>query len=144
MDDVARVARFAPDRYQRNMLHDGGRYHALILCWENGQRSPIHDHRGSACGVRVIQGVATETYFERGANGYICATRSRKLHEGQVCGSFDADIHQISNLQNGSERLVTLHVYSPPLMNMRLYSLETNRVSEFLDPIFEFAQGAGI
>lgn len=142
--EVEHVARFGRDHYQRNMLHRGPHYHALVLCWENGQRSPIHDHRGSACGVRILKGVATETSFERVGDGYIRAAHSRELHEGMVCGSFDADIHQISNLQPGGARLVTLHVYSPPLVNMRTYRLEDNRVSEFVDPILEFAYGAGI
>lgn len=142
--DIEHVVHFAGDHYQRNLLHQGPHYGALILCWKNGQRSPIHDHRGSACGVRVMKGVATETFFERVPSGFIRAAGSRELHEGQICGSFDADIHQISNLQSGDEPLITLHVYSPPLMNMRTYCLENNRVSEFVDPVHEFAYGAGI
>jgi cysteine dioxygenase len=142
--DIEHVAHFAADHYQRNLLHKGPHYHALVLCWQNGQRSPIHDHRGSACGVRVMQGVATETFFDRLPSGYIRAAGSRELHEGQICGSFDADIHQVSNLQAGSAKLITLHVYSPPLLNMRTYRIEDNRVSEFMDPILEFAYGAGI
>jgi cysteine dioxygenase len=142
--DVEHVAHFASVHYQRNLLHKGPHYHALVLCWENGQRSPIHDHRGSACGVRIIHGVATETLFERVPGGFIRAAGSRELHAGQVCGSFDADIHQVSNLQPGDARLVTLHVYSPPLLNMRTYRIEDNRVSEFTDPILECAYGAGI
>lgn len=142
--DYEHVAHFSANNYQRNLLHKGPHYHALILCWLNGQRSPIHDHRGSACGVRVLEGVATETVFDRLPNGYIRAERSRELHEGQICGSYDADIHQVSNLQNGDGRLITLHVYTPPLINMRTYRIEDNRVSEFMDPILEFAYGAGI
>jgi cysteine dioxygenase len=142
--DIEHAAHFADSHYQRNLLHNGAHYHALILCWKNGQRSPIHDHRGSACGVRIIEGVATETIFERMPSGYIRAERSRELFEGQVCGSFDADIHQISNIQPGNARLITLHVYSPPLINMRTYRIEDNRVSEYMDPILEFAHGAGI
>ncbi|MBK8271190.1 MAG: hypothetical protein IPK83_23895 [Planctomycetes bacterium] len=71
-------------------------------------------------------------------------TRPRELREGQVCGSQDADIHQISNLQPGSADLVTLHVYSPPLMVMGTYSLLDQSVGEFADPVFEFCHGAGI
>src|SRR5215471_21362697 len=55
---------FSQERYRRNLMHAGPAYHALVLCWSNGQRSPIHDHRGSACAVRVLRGQATETVFE--------------------------------------------------------------------------------
>jgi len=136
--------RFSPERYQRNLLHEGPGYHALLLCWRNGQRSPIHDHRGSSCGMRILQGVATETVFDRAANGLVYATSSKQLPPGTVAGSQDDDIHQVSNLQPGGADLVTLHVYSPPLLVMGMYSLTEPHIGEFADPIFQFAAGAGI
>lgn len=142
--EISPAVHFSAERYQRNLLHQGPHYLALILCWANGQRSPIHDHRGSACGVRVIQGTATETLFERTPSGYIRAVSSRELFEGQVCGSFDNDIHQVSNLQDGNAKLITLHVYTPPLLNMRTYRMEDNHVSEFIDPVLEVDFGAYI
>src|SRR5688500_12582187 len=69
LDEVQSCLRFASGTYQRNPLRFGTGYHALVLCWRNGQRSPIHDHRGSSCAVRVLSGVATETHFECGPNG---------------------------------------------------------------------------
>ncbi len=143
LDDVHDCVHFNDDAYRRNLMHAGPGYHALILCWRNGQRSPIHDHRGSSCGVRVLKGTLTETLFRRSAIGHIYPTASRELHEGQVCGSEDADIHQISNLQPEGD-LITLHVYSPPLLVMGTYSLYDTSVGEFADPVFEFCHGAGI
>jgi len=143
-DDVEVHAVFGARTYRRNLLHTGPAYQALVLCWRNGQRSPIHDHRGSSCGVRVLRGVATETQFTLSPNGMILATHSRELAEGSVCASQDADIHQMSNLQAGGADLVTLHVYSPPLLRMGTYSLTDRTVGEFIDPIFENCHGAGI
>lgn len=144
LDDVREMATFGDKTYRRNLLHDGPAYQALILCWRSGQRSPIHDHRGSSCGVRVLEGTATETTFERSANGMIYARESRELAYGSVCGSQDADIHQMSNLQSDGRDLVTLHIYSPPLIKMGTYSLTDSQVREFVDPVFEFSHGSGI
>jgi cysteine dioxygenase len=144
LEDVRDSIRFGESTYQRNPLRLGTAYHALVLCWRNGQRSPIHDHRGSSCAVRVLDGVATETQFERSGNGLIFPTFSRELPLGSVCGSEDADIHQMSNLQPGEANLVTLHVYSPPLLVMGKYSLTEPWVTEFIDPVHEFAAGGGI
>lgn len=144
LEDVRGFAHFSPARYQRNLIHEGPRYHALALCWRSGQRSPIHDHRGSACGVRVLAGVMTETVFERTSEGHVYPTRSRELRAGQVCATCDADIHQVSNLQPGGADLVTLHVYSPPLLVMGTYSLTDTTVGRFADPVVAFADGAGI
>jgi cysteine dioxygenase len=144
MEDVADVAVFDEAQYRRNLLHAGPGYQALILCWTNGQRSPIHDHTGSSCGVRVLQGTATETVFKRGRDGMLMAVRTRELGEAGVCGSEDADIHQVSNLQPDGGPLVTLHVYSPPLLKMNTYSLTDTSVREYEEPIHEFCHGAGI
>ena len=145
IDDVQRFCRFQPKRYVRNLMRGGSAYHALVLCWRNGQRSPIHDHRGSECAVKVLAGEAVETNFEIAPNGMAFAVSSRVLTEGQTCCSEDADIHQLSNLQPGEQDLVTLHVYSPPLLKMNVYSLLGDEVYEFVDPVNdEFALGAGI
>jgi cysteine dioxygenase len=136
---------FNRERYVRNLVHEGPSYQALVLCWRNGQRSPIHNHRGSSCGVKVLRGVATETIFGRGPNGMVLAERSRELPPEHICASADDDIHQMSNLQAAGSDLVTLHVYSPPLLRMEMFSLETPSVREWDDPInSSFVLGGGI
>src|SRR5262245_24322443 len=145
VQDLASYLTFSPARYVRNRVRDGPAYQALLLCWRNGQRSPIHNHRGSRCGVKVLHGVATETTFDRAPNGLVVPVRSRDLPPGHTCASADEDIHQVSNLQAGGADLVTLHVYSPPLLRMEVFSLDTPAVREWDDPVNDpFAHGAGI
>jgi cysteine dioxygenase len=141
--DVAQFIRFSERGYTRNLVRAGPWYNVLALCWKNGQRSPIHDHRGSSCAVRVLRGTATETLFEFAPNGHVWATSSRQHVPGVVIGSQDSDLHQVSNLQAGDADLVTLHIYTPPLMWMGTYSLTgTERGQE---PMFiEFSEAAGI
>ena len=137
-------ALFSDKRYQRNLMQEGPSYQALVLCWRAGQRSPIHDHAGSSCGVRVIEGTAVETLFERTEAGHVYATGSRELTPGHCCVSADSDIHQLSNLQSDGRDLVTMHIYSPPLLVMGMYSLTETIVQRFEDPVVAFADGAGI
>ena len=143
--DLTGYLTFNPARYVRNLVHKGPAYQALVLCWRNGQRSPIHNHRGSHCGVKVLQGVATETVFTRAPNGLVLPVESRHLPPGRTCASADEDIHQVSNLQAGGADLVTLHIYSPPLLRMEVFSLDTPAVREWDDPVNNpFSHGGGI
>src|SRR5262245_38302243 len=145
IQDLASHLVFHYERYVRNLLYTGPTYQALVLCWRNGQRSPIHNHRGSNCGVKVLRGTATESLFRRGPNGLIVPFASRQLPVGNVCASSDNDTHQVSNLQSGSADLVTLHIYSPPLIKMDVFSLDTPAVREWIDPINDpFSDGGGI
>jgi cysteine dioxygenase len=142
-DDFPDHVRFSSRYYMRNLVRAGPWYHALVLCWKNGQRSPIHDHAGSSCGVRVLRGTMTETLFEFAPNGHVKAVTSRDFAPGSVIGSQDSDMHQVSNLQAGSADLVTMHVYSPPLLRMGTYSLtDLSRGEEPM--LLEFCDAAGI
>ncbi|MBL8795185.1 MAG: molybdopterin-dependent oxidoreductase [Planctomycetia bacterium] len=121
--DLAECMRFADGQYQRNSVRAGRWYHAWVLCWKNGQRSPIHDHRGSACAVQVLRGTLTQTAFAFAPNGHVKATGSEDFPVGSLVLSADQDLHQVSNLQAGDADLVTLHIYSPPLTRMGTYTL---------------------
>jgi cysteine dioxygenase len=141
--ELSEFMRFSDRGYMRNLVRAGPWYNVLVLCWKNGQRSPIHDHAGSSCGVRILRGTATETLFEFAPNGHVWATHSRQHKPGSVMGSQDSDMHQISNLQAGDGDLVTLHIYSPPLMWMGTYSLTDRTRGQ--EPMFiEFYDAAGI
>ena len=146
LEDVKPYVFFGDETYRRNLMHAGPTYQALVLCWRNGQRSPIHDHQGSSCGVRVLSGTALETVFTRAHNRMIYALHSREMAPGSVCATQDDDIHQVSNLAGGGGDLVTLHVYSPPLLRMGTYSLFDSEVKSFLEPVSEDAlvDGGGI
>jgi len=144
LDDVADYVHFAPDRYMRNLMRSGSFYHLLVLCWRSGQRSPIHNHAASTCGVRVLRGTATETLFARTPSGLLKAVGSRDLVRGQVAASQDSDTHQVSNLQAPGEDLITLHIYSPPLLRMETFSLTDGTVGEFCPEIIEHIHGSGI
>lgn len=121
--EIAAFVSFSAGCYRRNRIHAGPAYEMLALCWSSGQRSPIHDHRGSACAVRVVEGIATETRFEFSPSGLVYATGTDRWTEGAVTASVDSDMHQMGNLEPAGRDLVTLHVYSPPLAKMGRYYL---------------------
>lgn len=143
MDDLTPFAHFG-STYRRNLISEGAHYELLCICWRSGQRSPIHDHAHSTCGLRVIQGVATETVFENSPCGQVKAVSSSDLAAPLVVGSQDDQMHQVSNLQASGDDLVTLHIYSPPLRKMDTYSIMGPEVSIYCPETFEVSYGAGI
>lgn len=144
VDDVEEYVRFGQSSYRRNLVHGGPWYHLLVICWRSGQRSPVHNHAESTCGLKVLRGLATETKFEMTPSTLVKAVMSHDLTEGHIAASQDADIHQISNLQAEGEDLITLHIYSPPLLRMKAFSLTDPAVGEYVPEIFEHSHGSGI
>ncbi|RJP34305.1 MAG: hypothetical protein C4547_11045 [Phycisphaerales bacterium] len=144
VEDVAEYVRFDERQYLRNLIKGGPWYHLLALCWRSGQRSPIHNHAQSTCGVRVLKGKLTETQFRKTPCGQIAAVGSEDMGVGEVCAMQDAYIHQISNLQAPGQDLITLHIYSPPLLRMDTYSLTDPTVGQYYPVILEHCEGSGI
>jgi cysteine dioxygenase len=113
--------RFDQNAYRRNLVCRRDDYEALVLCWRPGQHSPVHDHRGSRCTLAILAGEAIEVRFERDAADRLRAVSYQPLPTGAVTSSVDSDLHVVANWTRPSCDLVTLHVYSPPLRDMRIY-----------------------
>ena len=89
-------------------------------------------------------GEASETIFAMTEEGFIFPVRTRPLPEGFICATEDLDIHQLSNFQPKQADLITLHIYSPPLLVMGQYSWNDTIVRDFEDEVHAFCEGAGI
>ncbi len=123
--DLAPACLFCEENYQRNIIKESPWYELVCLCWRSGQRTPIHDHQGSSCAFKVIDGTAMETRFEVTPSGLLSSTGSHDMAPGFICASHDADIHQVLNAQPAGLDVITLHIYSPPLKSFRKYTLDT-------------------
>jgi len=123
LETLQQFVHFGEVTYRRNLIKQSEWYELLCICWKSGQRSPIHDHAQSTCGLKIMAGVATETVFETTECGQIKAVKSSDYHVGQVCSTQDSEIHQVSNLQSVGSVLVTMHIYSPPIQCMDTFSL---------------------
>jgi cysteine dioxygenase len=141
-EEVQPHALFSEKRYARNLVYKDRQFEIMVMCWNAGQRSSIHDHAGSLGGIKILQGELTECLFGRAANGMIKALSSADyaIEESRV--EETSLIHQISNLQAGSGKTVSVHIYTPPRVRMNVYSLEDPAVRNILPQYFSF--GAGI
>jgi uncharacterized NAD(P)/FAD-binding protein YdhS/predicted metal-dependent enzyme (double-stranded beta helix superfamily) len=120
-EDVAPFVRPTPSSYARVRVVRNERYELLVLTWLPGQASPPHDHTGSVCVLQVIEGTAIEAEFSVASDGYADLEYESGVATGEVSGGQDAGVHTVRN-PSPSERLVTVHVYAPPLRDVRRYT----------------------
>ncbi|HMN95769.1 MAG TPA: hypothetical protein PKC43_05900 [Phycisphaerales bacterium] len=120
--DVMHAATESDERYTRNTLYESDRVAVVLLVWKPGQASPVHNHAGSRCAVQVLGGIASETAFELDASGTPVPVAFDRHQTGETFSGADEDIHVVANLEE--ETLYTLHVYTPPLRNMRVWKDE--------------------
>lgn len=108
---------FCQEHYTRNLVYKDENLEMRIICWEAGQKCRVHDHPVQGCLVKVLQGTLQEECFVRGEDdsrdGPLVCTKINELGLGGISYQIGAaGLHRISN--NGTERAVTLHIYSPP------------------------------
>jgi len=121
--EIAAHIHFTEDRYARNLIYKCDDFECLVLCWQPGQRSPIHDHADSICAVYTVEGTLSADNYRKSANGHIRADYSEDLKPGSILTIQTTEIHQVSNLQD-STNLISLHFYLGPLENSFLYSVQ--------------------
>lgn len=128
--DISPACVFGTRGYRRNTIARGEWFELLALCWRSGDCTPIHDHEGSSCAFKVIEGQGTEIGYEPTACGMVCPTGRRLLEPGTVCAREDDDIHQVANMQAKGVDLITLHIYSPPIKQMGTYDFASGERAE--------------
>lgn len=109
------------DVYVRTVIRRNDRYEAILIAWRPGQFSPIHDHGVSECGARIIAGTATETLYrpgvgDPGAPGYWKEGPTFRYFVGNVMLAEHGAFHRMGCDETAPEPLITLHLYSPPLL----------------------------
>lgn len=123
--------------YTRNLIAtDHTSYTLLALCWSVGQCSPIHDHPGDGCYMRVIEGAIFEKRFRiiEGSSSRLVCTAHDVYSPNQLAFIHDVmGLHQIgchnhhSNywINHGlvsSQPAVSLHLYTPPIRHCNVYT----------------------
>lgn len=89
----------------------------VLIVWLPGQFSQAHDHGGSRCSFRVLQGVATERRYEAVDDSHATPVEEDRFLPGSIVSCDGDEIHAMGNDPASSEPLVTLHVYRPrPMM----------------------------
>ena len=130
--DVCDYRRFREGTYARNKVLKTDVLEVLILCWEPRQCTAIHDHNGSFGVLRVLEGELSETLFEQDADSVLRRTREAKWQAGAVTGADVPDIHCLYNCQHSGQKLVTLHVYCPPLYKLNTYKENSAEVTQII------------
>jgi|TARA_B100001996_G_scaffold21762_1_gene17349 cysteine dioxygenase len=110
---------YAKTGYQRNVIKKNEFYELVAICWTPDQSTPIHDHVGSDCAFKIIDGISTETTYNLNDMGLAYPIGNREYHAGEICAAAEPDIHRISN--NSNNELINLHVYTPPLHAYNVY-----------------------
>lgn len=111
---------WSDEKYTRNCVVENDAFELILICWEPGQSTPIHDHGGEKCWVYVMEGEIKETLYDKASEGQPIVKRSTTSKTGDV--SFISDVMGCHSLENPTDsRTCTLHLYAKPIRNCNVY-----------------------
>lgn len=122
--------RYDPLRYVRHPVLLWEDWEVMLIGWEAGQITPIHDHRGVLGGMAILSGNVVEERFTVPKDLPELAD-SRVRPEGDLSETGPTILHRLIP----RSRAVSLHVYRPPLRTMGIWDTREGfleiRPSEF-------------
>jgi len=137
-EEWAKYAIFYKDHYTRNLVATKDfTYDLILLCWQAGQKSAVHDHRESGCWMRMLTGqlteirwaVAEESKDENKSCGndyglkeeHLVKLSERTYKAGDVFYINNSlGLHSVYNMST-TEQAISLHLYSPPIMDCEVW-----------------------
>ena len=118
--DLECFASWSSKSYTRNCLEDNEGFELILICWEKGQITPIHDHGGEECWVKVMEGDIQETIYKIDDNGALNSGKTRVSKTGDISYMIDfMGYHRLENLSD--KRSMSLHVYAKPIRNCQCF-----------------------
>jgi cysteine dioxygenase len=109
--------RFDSARYVRHPVLLWDDWEVMIIGWESGQMTPVHDHRGVLGGMAMLSGSLLEERFTT-PDRVPKLVDSRVRPEGDLCDIGPTTLHR---LVPRTPRAVSLHLYRPPLRQMGIW-----------------------
>ncbi|KAJ4049344.1 hypothetical protein NW756_006580 [Fusarium oxysporum] len=119
-NDWARYYHNCPEKnYTRNaIVNINHKANILLLVWNPGKGSPIHDHANAHCILKVLAGELTETIYnmpEKDCEDRPLSIKSANTHQADQVTyiSDDIGLHRVHN-PHPTQVAVSLHIYTPP------------------------------
>jgi predicted metal-dependent enzyme (double-stranded beta helix superfamily) len=111
--------RFDRDQYIRHPILLWEDWEVMLISWEAGQVTPIHDHRGIMGGMAILSGTIVEERFTT-PDGRPALSDSRSRPSGDLSETGPTVLHRLLP----KSRAVSFHVYRPPLRTMGIWTPE--------------------
>ena len=102
VSDFEKYASWIKGGYSRNCITRRDSFEMILICWDEGAKTPIHDHDGQHCWVLQVSGPIVEKRFEiNGPSPLLLQPVNRNSYDvfgfkfttlnepcGRLCGNF--------------------------------------------------------
>ncbi len=116
---------FNDEFYTRNCIKRTDDYELILLCWEEGQATPIHCHNNQECWVHVLKGKFDEVRFVDEDDDLSIDHEMHLEKENVSYMNDDMGYHSLENAADG--RSISLHLYMNPIDECTVYNEDEDK-----------------
>lgn len=121
--EFQRYAHWTSGKYTRNLIGYNSEFTLLMLCWDRGQESPIHDHAGSHCFMKILEGELHEVRYDASNPSRLALKKITQLRDEAVAYIDDTQgVHKMVN-PSSEHGAISLHIYIPPYSKCSIFNL---------------------
>ncbi|WP_424964366.1 cysteine dioxygenase [Ekhidna sp.] len=123
--EFERYYSWSDEKYARNVLARNDDFEVLLICWEKGQSSPIHDFNAQEAWIHPIEGMLREERFKINVDDDRLEKVSNVLlGTDEFSYMSQIGIHRYSNANKA--RSVSLNIYRKPVTEWHVYDVESS------------------
>lgn len=127
--DLEPYFRWNSKHYTRTCINRNGDFELLVVCYEPGQRTSIHDYDSQTAWIHPVMGEVVEERYVVSPIGGVSLAAEKHLRPGtDDVITNGTSIHRFIN--PGTERAVTLNLYARPMSKWRVYDERTGDSTE--------------
>lgn len=127
LSEFENYASWSDECYTRNCIINNEKFELILLCWEAGQITPVHDHGGEECWVKVIEGEFEETIYRMNDANELTEIKSAVSQKNGITYMIDfMGFHSLKNISD--QRSCSLHLYAKPIRSCNSYDDESGEL----------------
>ena len=139
LEEFLPYAHWSQDNYTRNCIIREQKFELILLCWEPGQKTPVHCHGGEECWVYLIDGIIEEKHFQFLDDELIREDKVVLESGGKSFMSDEIGYHSLENIS--SRRAYSIHLYMDPIDDCTVYD---SKSQEFIHKSLTYYSHRGI
>lgn len=118
--DFSEIEFWEPQCYTRNCFYKDENFELILICWDKGLQTAIHNHDGEDCWVYLLEGELEEDFYQLDENEQLKYCSTNNLKPKQVTKS--EELKDFHRLRNGEKaRAMSIHVYAKPIEQSLTY-----------------------
>jgi len=125
VSDFTQYAYWKEDGYARNCIIKTAAFELILICWKEGDSTPIHGHNNQKCWVYLVDGNMTEIRYQKDDQENLTECNKMQISAGNLTYMHDNMGYHL--LKNALEKkAMTLHLYMKPVESCEVFNPNKN------------------